>query len=56
MNADKNCYCHTCKRSFHYLGINSHRAAHRTRKELVTITYTYGNTETFDFRDKEVAA
>ncbi len=46
----KTCYCHTCKRHFHYLGINRHRAMHRDRRELCTITYTTGNTLTFDWR------
>ena len=48
----KNCYCHTCKKRFHYLGINSHRAAHRRRKEKCIITYTEGNTITFDWSDE----
>lgn len=43
------CYCHTCKKSFHYLGINSHRAAHRRRAEDCTITYSKGDTKTFKF-------
>lgn len=46
---DKNCYCHTCKKDFHYLGINMHRAAHRRRNEDCKITYTHGNTLTFKF-------
>lgn len=46
----KRCYCHTCDRRFHYLGINSHRAAHRRRGEKCTITYTHGNMLTFDWR------
>jgi hypothetical protein len=45
----KTCYCHTCEKRFHYLGINSHRAKHRRKKEDCTITYTYGNTLTFNF-------
>lgn len=40
----KECYCHTCKRNFHYLGITRHRAAHRYRREDCEITYTYGDT------------
>ena len=40
---DKNCYCHTCKKSFHYLGIARHRAAHFKRKENCTISYTNGD-------------
>lgn len=46
---DKNCFCHTCNKDFHYLGINRHRAAHRDRKEDCKITYTYGDTWTFRF-------
>ncbi len=38
------CYCHTCGKSFHYLGITHHRAMHRDRKEDCKITYTYGDT------------
>ena len=45
----KNCYCHTCQKDFHYLGINMHRAAHRNRNEDCTITYTYGDTKTFRY-------
>lgn len=43
---DKNCYCHTCQRWFHYLGINSHTAAHVRRGERCKVTYTHGNTVT----------
>lgn len=45
----KNCYCHTCQREFHYLGINMHRAMHRRKKQDCKITYTYGNTEKFNY-------
>lgn len=45
---DKNCYCHTCNKYFHYLGINRHRAMHREKKENCRITYTYG--DTWDFK------
>lgn len=47
----KTCYCHTCQKWFHYLGINRHRAMHRDKKEICKITYTDGNTCIFDFRD-----
>ena len=40
----KNCYCHICKKSFHYLGIARHRAMHRDKKEDCKITYTCGDT------------
>lgn len=40
----KNCYCHTCKKDYHYLGIARHRAMHRKKKENCEITYTNGDT------------
>jgi len=49
---EKNCFCHTCKRAFHYLGINRHRAMHRDRKENCKITYTNGNIHTFKFEGR----
>ena len=30
---DKNCYCHTCDKDFHHLGIMKHRMAHKERFE-----------------------
>lgn len=42
---DKNCYCHTCAKAFHYLGI----AGHRERREDCTITFTYGDTKTWKY-------
>ena len=39
----KNCYCFTCKKEFHYLGITRHRAKHRDRKENCKIGYTNGD-------------
>ena len=45
----KTCYCHTCGRFFHYLGVNRHRAMHRDRMQDCVITYTYGDTHTFYF-------
>ncbi len=45
----KDCYCHNCKKDFHYLGISSHRAMHRRRREDCTITYTNGNTYIHEF-------
>jgi len=41
---ERNCFCHTCGKAFHYLGIARHRAAHRDRKEDCEITYTWGDT------------
>jgi hypothetical protein len=37
------CYCHNCKKWFHYLGIARHRAMHRDKGEDCTITYTNGD-------------
>jgi len=45
----KTCYCHTCKRDFHYLGITRHRAMHRDKKEDCKITYTHGDTHNHNF-------
>ena len=48
---DKNCYCHTCRKDFHYLGINRHRAMHRSKKEDCKITYTHGDTWKFNYSE-----
>lgn len=39
----KGCYCRTCERAFHALGINRHRAMHRDRREDCVIEYTHGD-------------
>lgn len=39
----KECFCHTCDKFFHYLGIARHRMGHRKRKEDCEITFTHGN-------------
>ena len=46
---DKNCYCHNCERSFHYLGIASHRSQHRRRHEVCVITFTDGTTKMWKY-------
>ncbi len=46
------CYCHNCKKDFHHLGIMRHRSMHRDRKEKVTITFSKGDTYTYDFTKK----
>lgn len=43
------CFCHTCGKEYHWLGINRHRAMHRDKKQYCEITYTYGNTVIFHF-------
>lgn len=45
----KECYCHTCDKWFHYLGITMHRAGHRNRNEDCTITFTHGDTGTWNY-------
>ncbi len=45
----KNCHCHTCKKDFHWLGITNHRAAHRNRRTDCTITFTHGDTYTYEY-------
>ena len=45
----KNCYCHTCDKNFHYLGIARHRVAHKDKKQKCKITYTNGNTMLHDY-------
>ena len=49
----KNCYCHTCKKTFHYLGIARHRRGHLDRRENCKITYTNGDTYLHKFREKD---
>lgn len=43
---EKECYCHTCDRDFHYLGIAAHRRSHLRRGEQCVITYENGDTVT----------
>ena len=49
----KHCYCHTCKKPFHYLGIARHRVAHKERGEDCLITYTHGDTHSYNYADKQ---
>ncbi len=48
----KNCYCYTCKKWFHYLGIARHRAMHRDKKENCKISYTDGSKYKYSYGDK----
>jgi len=52
---DKTCFCHTCKKEFHYRGINRHRAMHRDKNEDCKITYSNGDTYYFKFSKKEAS-
>ena len=38
----KNCYCYTCNKDFHYLGIARHRRSHLDHNEECKIQYTNG--------------
>lgn len=49
----KGCYCCTCNKAFHYLGIARHRAMHRDKKEDCKITYTNGDTYTHKFSKRK---
>ena len=46
---DPDCYCLTCDRDIHHLGIMSHRAAHRRRNEDCTIEFSDGRTVSYNF-------
>lgn len=47
------CYCHTCHKGFYSLGIARHRAAHRDKKENCVITFSGGNTESYNYENKD---
>lgn len=47
MKSKKTCYCYTCERMFHYLGISRHRAMHRDKGEACTIEYSNGGICTY---------
>lgn len=49
---EKNTRCNTCKKWFHYLGINKHRSMHRDKKEDCDITYTHGDRYKFNYSQK----
>lgn len=45
----KDCYCHTCNKWFHYLGIARHRAMHRDKKEACEIAFSKGDTYRWNY-------
>jgi len=45
----KECHCYKCDKDFHSLGIMSHRAMHRRKREDCTIMYTNGDTFAYLF-------
>lgn len=46
---EKTCYCHTCQKRYHWLGISRHRAMHKDKHEDCEITYTYDDTYTYHY-------
>lgn len=46
------CYCYTCERGFHHLGIARHRAKHRDKGENCKIQYSDGRVITFNYGAK----
>lgn len=46
---EPDCYCYTCGREIHHLGIMSHRAAHRRRGEDCKIAFSTGKVFTYKF-------
>lgn len=46
------CFCVTCDDWFHHLGIMSHRAAHRRRKERCKIEFSDGRIVDYRFDKK----
>lgn len=46
---EPDCYCISCDRNIHHLGIMSHRAMHRRRKENCRIQFSDGRTVSYRF-------
>jgi len=49
MPHEPDCYCYTCEREIHHLGIMSHRAAHRRRGEDCKIEFSTGRVVAYQF-------
>lgn len=47
----KDCYCYTCDKDIHHLGIAKHRAMHRDKKEDCKIIYKDGTIINHKFRE-----
>ncbi|MEQ8504626.1 MAG: hypothetical protein RIB80_04820 [Rhodospirillales bacterium] len=45
----KDCYCYTCDKDIHHMGIMSHRAAHRRRGEDCKIMFSTGRVVSYSF-------
>ena len=50
--SDKDCYCFTCGKHFHNLGIARHRAMHRDKKERCKIMLSGGAVRIYSFDAK----
>lgn len=49
----KNCYCYTCEKEYHHMGIARHRAMHRDKKENYRISFSNGDTYLFKYSEGE---
>ena len=49
----KNCFCFTCDKEFHSLGIARHRAMHKDKKENCKIAFADGKVVSYTFEDKK---
>lgn len=47
------CFCHTCNRVFHPLGIASHRAAHRDKYQDCEITFSNGDRRRWEYSKRK---
>ena len=52
--SSKDCFCETCNKSFHHMGIMRHRAAHRDRKQDCEIEYSDGEIRHHRYAKKEL--
>ncbi len=48
----KTCYCVTCDKALHPMGVAGHRAMHKRRKQNCTIQVTSGKTFTWRYGEK----
>ena len=46
---DRTCYCLTCSKDLHYLGVARHRAMHRDKREDCLIQMTDGRILKWEF-------
>lgn len=49
----KTCYCETCGKFYHPLGIMRHIAMHRDKKENCEVTFTHGDRYKYEFEKEE---